>query len=70
MPAAVDFNAPAEAHAMFLLVEVEAFASADAVGIGRTSNWQWLRVPGLITVVSFLLGSRFWRLWQIPAPGH
>ena len=62
MLAAVDANAPAEAHATFLFVEVEAFSFSDRVGIGWTSSWNWLLVPGTIIAVSFLLGSRAWRV--------
>lgn len=70
MLAAVDFNAPAQAHAMFLFVQVEAFSSPDTIGIGWSSNWQWLLVPCVITAVSFLLGARIWRLRKLPASGH
>ena len=61
MLAAVDSIAPAEAHATFLFVDVEAFSFPDAVGIGWSSAWNWLVVPGVIVVLTFLLGSRAWR---------
>jgi hypothetical protein len=67
MLAAVDSNAPAEAHATFLFVDVEAFSFPDAVGIGWTSSWNWLIVPGAIVVVSFLLGARAWRVARQPS---
>lgn len=62
MLAAVDSIAPAEAHATFMFVDVEAFSFPDTVGIGWTSSWGWLVVPGAIVVLSFLLGSRCWRI--------
>lgn len=67
MLAAVDYNAPAQAHATFLFVDVEAFSSPDAVGIGWTSSWGWLMVPGGIAAISFLLGSRVWRIASGPS---
>lgn len=67
MLAAVDSNAPAEAHATFLFVDVEAFSFPDSVGIGWTSSWAWLLVPGALVAVSFLLGSRAWRIAKKPS---
>lgn len=67
MLAAVDSNAPAEAHATFLFVDVEAFSLPDAVGIGWTSSWNWLLVPGVLVAVSFLLGARSWRILRKPS---
>ena len=67
MLAAVDSNAPAEAHATFLFVDVEAFSLPDAVGIGWTSSCNWLLVPGVLVAVSFLLGARVWRMVRNPS---
>lgn len=62
MLAVVDSTAPSEAHARFLFIEVMAFSNADGVGIGWTSGWAWLVVPGVIVTIAFLLGARSWRL--------
>jgi hypothetical protein len=67
MLAAVQSTAPARAQAYFLFVQVEAFWSPDAVGIGWTSQWAWLGVPAVIMTIAFLIGARAWRV--IPA-GH
>lgn len=61
MLAAVDSAAPAEAHSTFLFVQVEAFSSSEGIGIGWTSGWAWLLVPGSIMAVAFLAGARAWR---------
>ncbi|MFK0039066.1 hypothetical protein ACIQTW_04420 [Paenarthrobacter sp. NPDC090517] len=62
MVAAVDANAPMEAHASFLFVNVTAFASTEAVGMGWTSSWAWLFVPAIIAFAGLLLGARSWRI--------
>lgn len=61
MLAAVESTAPARAQSYFLFVQVEAFWSADAVGIGWTSQWAWLGVPAVIVMIAFLIGARVWR---------
>lgn len=61
MLAAVDSTAPSRAHSYFLFIQVEAFSTPDAIGIGWTSEWAWLVVPATIIVVAFLTGARSWR---------
>lgn len=64
MLAAIDSNAPMEASATFLFVDVNAFSSADSVGLGWTSSWEWLIVPAIISAVAFILGARTWRAFS------
>ena len=63
MLAAVDSNGSAEAHAVFLFVDVTAFSTPDSFGIGWSSGWAWLAVPGVIAALALLLGARFWRIF-------
>lgn len=62
MLSVVDSHKPMEAETTIFFVEVLAFSSADAVGIGWTSTWAWLAVPAVIIMMAFLLGARSWRL--------
>ncbi|MEG9247935.1 hypothetical protein V6S67_07545 [Arthrobacter sp. Soc17.1.1.1] len=61
MLAAVESLGSSEAHARFLTIEVTAYSTAEAVGIGWTSDWAWLVVPIVIATLAFLLGARAWR---------
>jgi hypothetical protein len=63
MLAVVDSNTPMDAAANFLFVDITAFSTEDSFGIGWTSNWAWLIVPGVIITLALLLGARFWRLF-------
>lgn len=61
MLAAVESAALGSAESSFLFIPVEAFSSADAVGIGWAGGWAWLVVPAVITAIAFLTGARAWR---------
>jgi hypothetical protein len=61
MLAAVESLGSDEADARFLTIDVTAYSSAEAVGIGWTSNWAWLIVPTMIATLAFVLGARAWR---------
>ncbi|KNC18784.1 hypothetical protein AC792_10200 [Arthrobacter sp. RIT-PI-e] len=62
MLAVVDSRAPMEADATIFLIHVTAFSTGDGVGIGWTSTWAWLVVPGILITIALLLGARAWRL--------
>ena len=62
MLAVVDSNAPGEAQAPFFFVDVTAYSTADAFGIGWSSGWSWILLPAAVAAVSFLLAARAWRI--------
>lgn len=64
MLAAVESAAPARAESSFLFIPVQAFASADTLGVGWTGGWAWLVVPTLVILVAFLAGARIWRAFR------
>ncbi len=64
MLAVVEGTSTGSANSRFLFIPIEAFSSADAVGIGWTGGWAWLVVPAVIVLAAFLGGSRFWRAFQ------
>jgi hypothetical protein len=61
MLAVVDQLQLGEVHSRFILIEVVAFAEADAFGVGWGGEPFWLLLPLAIIGVVFLIASRSWR---------
>ncbi|MBG6226505.1 hypothetical protein IWX63_003104 [Arthrobacter sp. CAN_A2] len=61
MLAALESTGSTEAEARFFTVDVTAYSTAEAFGIGWSGDWSWLVVPTLIAAIAFLLGARSWR---------
>jgi hypothetical protein len=62
MLAVVDQLQLGEVHSRFILIEVVAFAEADAFVVGWGGEPFWLLLPLAIIGVVFLIASRSWRV--------
>lgn len=65
MLAVVESNAIEEADSVFLFINVTAFSSQDAIGIGWHGGIAWLLVPITILTLAYIFGSRLWRIFQL-----
>lgn len=63
MLAVVDSSEQREAQASLFFVDITAYSTSEAFGVGLTTGWAWIIVPAALALASFLLGARFWRVF-------